>query len=229
VTAPAPAPPPFVWREGDLEVARRALEETRSASVPPGPRLYDYLGDVMGAAIRAITRLIAAVFSGASGLGPYLQLAAIVLVAALVALAVVLIVRRVIERRRRSPGAQAAPRVEELSASAAPRDAAAWRRELEERLARGEVAGAIEALWWWLAETLTIGDRGGAAGRVDRSWTTRDMLDRARARSGGARVRGGDAALARMGVELDVLQYGRTRPSSADVRASVERFEKALG
>ena len=107
----------------------------------------------------------------------------------------------------------AAPRPDWAEAdgrSPAP-DRSAWRRQIESRLEGGDVAGALEALWWWLAASLTVNEA------IDESWTTRELLVRARR-----------PELLRAGFGLDALMYGRTSPSVADVGACLERLEKEL-
>lgn len=218
----------LTWHEGDAVLARRVLEETGAATTPAGPQLGDYFADVVVAAVRWILELIARVFSGAGGIGPIVALAVLVLAAAALVLGVIAMVRRSIRRRRAAAGTEGS-RVTEEPSRPGPRDAAAWRAELEARLARGDVPAALEALWWWLAETLTSDSDPEAARPVDASWTTRDVLARAQASARGrarARARGGE--LSRLATELDALMYGRTRPSAPDVAASARRFERAL-
>ena len=79
------------------------------------------------------------------------------------------------------------------------------------RLEGGDVAGALEALWWWLAASVTL----NAA--IDESWTTRELLVRARR-----------PELLRAGSGLDALMYGRSSPSAADVGACLARFEAEI-
>lgn len=90
------------------------------------------------------------------------------------------------------------------------RDPAAWRRELEARLLRGDVAAALEALWWWLARSL-------CGPRVDASWTSRELLDEARR-----------ADLRPLANALDRLAYGERTPTDAEVRGLLGRFEESL-
>jgi hypothetical protein len=229
--AAAAAAAALPWREGDAELARRVLEQTRSATTPAGPHAGEYFSDVLAAAMRWIFELIARVFSGASGIGPVIQLLVLLLAAAALVLGVMAIVRRTILRRRRRRQLEAGEGGSRVTAEDAvasgPRDAAAWRAELDARLARGEVPEALEALWWWLAQSLA--SDSDASRPVDASWTTRDVFDRAQASARGrarARARGGD--LGRLADELDALMYGRVRPSPSDVSASVRRVEGVL-
>lgn len=210
---PAPA---VLLRRGDAELARRILMETRVGSRPARPGLGDYFGVLIKAAIGWIGSLLSRAFSG-GGSFPWLELVLFVAVGATVLLVVLAIVRRILARRGRGASDRAGSRV---VSAAAPirRDAAAWRSEIEARLSKGDVAGALEALWWWLAEALAAGQP------VDSSWTTRDVLARA-----AESRRSASRDLAAVGVELDVLMYGRRRPSAADVRTSWKRFERVVG
>jgi hypothetical protein len=128
----------------------------------------------------------------------------------LVGAAVVLLVlalARLLRRRRRAqerPAEEIAPSVP----SARPnRDG--WRRELERRLAAGDLDGALEALWWWFASSLVR--------EIDPSWTSQQLLLAAR------RPDLGFAA-----VELDRALYGPRRPRADDVSALRARLESSL-
>jgi hypothetical protein len=85
-----------------------------------------------------------------------------------------------------------------------------WRRELDRRLAAGDFAGALEALWWWFARGLT-------SARVDPAWTSRELL---------AHVRRSD--LGPLALALDRLLYGPARPRAEDIDGFVRRAEEAL-
>ena len=98
----------------------------------------------------------------------------------------------------------------EGAAAAALLDAAAWRAELERRLAAGRAAEALEAAWWWLARSV-------AGDRVEPDWTSRDLL---------AQVRRND--LTDVVRRLDVLTYGPERPGLDEVRTLVGRLEAVL-
>jgi hypothetical protein len=92
----------------------------------------------------------------------------------------------------------------------AARSAAAWRAELERRLAAGLVAEALEALWWWLARSL-------ASGQVEPAWTSRDLVTRSRREDLRDLVR-----------RLDAFTYGARRPAVEDLRRLVGGLEEAL-
>jgi hypothetical protein len=112
---------------------------------------------------------------------------------------------------------RAKPREEEVGAltaavgvAPASRDVAAWRAELDRRLAEGKTAEALEAAWWWLARSV-------AGPRVEPDWTSRDLL---------AQVRRED--LYDVVRRLDVLTYGPQRPELEEVRTLVGRLEAVL-
>ncbi len=88
--------------------------------------------------------------------------------------------------------------------------AAAWRAELERRLAEGRIAEALEALWWWLARSV-------AATQVEADWTSRDLVTRSRREDLRDFVR-----------RLDAFTYGPRRPAVEDLRGLVGRLEEAL-
>lgn len=113
----------------------------------------------------------------------------------------------------RAPRARTASAVATRLAVPSPTALAAredWRLELEARLARGDTAAALEALWWWFARSLS-----GAA--VERSWTSRELLARA-----------GRGDLAPLAAALDRLLYGAARPGVEEVRRLAERVQAAL-
>ncbi len=146
--------------------------------------------------------------SGILGAAEVVALAVVLIAAALIVLS---IARRMRAMRSRDPS------VPDLGWADAPDaapslDRSAWRRRLEERLSSGDVAGALEALWWWLAVSLSPDSR------IDASKTTRELLETAHR-----------LELARLGSSLDVLMYGRRIPSPGDVTACLARFEEHLG
>ena len=91
--------------------------------------------------------------------------------------------------------------------SAGPAD---WLRELERRLDAGDVAGALEALWWFLARSISSGE-------VRPSWTSGELLARSRRHE-----------LRPFAVQLDRFRYGPRGPSPSDVRDLAVRLEQAL-
>ncbi|MEM9293365.1 MAG: hypothetical protein AAGD01_16900 [Acidobacteriota bacterium] len=124
-----------------------------------------------------------------------------------------LLVRWLLRRwNRRLPGREGDALDGEVEAALAPRQGAeAWRRAMEEHLAAGRGRAALGALWWWLAEATVPGE-------VDPSWTSRQLLRRARE----PRLR---PAVAR----LDGLLYGAQEPSLESVRAVDHALREVAG
>jgi hypothetical protein len=122
---------------------------------------------------------------------------AVVLVALLLFLLVQLL-RRVLRRRRVSAGDG---RVTSGPARRPAAKACDWAEELRQRLARGDVAGALEALWWWLATAVGMPS-------ADAAWTSGELLRHA-----------GRGDLRRPVRRLDHLIYGPEPPRPDDVEA----------
>lgn len=171
------------------------------------PPESSYLGELARAVRQALTELLMA---GARTL--HVPAAALWGAVALFAALVVLLIGRslLVRLRRRSPRAGRVG-ADEVTSPEMPRDAAGWRAELERRLAAGQVAGALEALWWWLARSLAGDD-------AEPDWTSRDLV----ARSSRDDLRG----LVR---RLDAFTYGPRRPAVEDLRGLVGRLEEVLG
>jgi hypothetical protein len=190
----------------------RVLAETRVERVPVPPET-SYLAELFRAAQQA---LIDAILRGGKMLNvPPRVLEGIAW--ALAILAVLLVLRAVVLRlRRREKAGQGdgGGALTTLGIPAAARDAAAWRAELERRLADGRIADALEALWWWLARSL-------AGDRAEPDWTSRDLVARARREDRGEDLRD----LVR---RLDAFTYGPRQPGVDDLRRLVGRLEEVL-
>ncbi len=203
--------PPFTYHPADGEMVRRILAETGVATKPAGPPLTAYLG----VWIEAVMRWAAGLFAERPGLADGILSAALIIAILTVALALTLVALSIVRRvRGRGPRGPSVPRLgwTEIPEGAPPlRDRLAWKAEIEARLARGDIAGALEAFWWWLASSLTL------ESDVDASWTTRELLVKARRRE-----------LLGLGSRLDVLMYGPRIPSPEDVTACLARFEEKL-
>lgn len=203
--------PAFVYHPADGELVRRILAETRVATRPAGPSLTSYGGAWIEAAMRWITELFRERPGLASGILDVALIAAILTVALALALVVLSIVQRLHRRAARGPSV---PRMgaEVISDYAPPsRDRFAWKTEVEARLSRGDIPGALEAFWWWLAWSLPL------ESNIDPSWTTRELLVNARRRE-----------LLGLGRDLDVLMYGPRTPLPEDVTACLARFDEQL-
>ncbi|HWZ85701.1 MAG TPA: hypothetical protein VN032_05830 [Thermoanaerobaculia bacterium] len=202
---------PFVLHASERGLLREVLAQTRVARTPAGPEWTGYVS----ALANGFARWLARIFSARPSLGENLRLSIELVAIAAVGLALGLLAVAILRRVRALPGSRrnGSPRLAwtPAAASAPSRDRAGWRREVELRLSRGDVAGALEALWWWLAASLAVG------APIDESWTTRELLDRARRPD-----------LSQPGARLDTLMYGRRGPSAEDVTACLRRFEEGL-
>jgi hypothetical protein len=203
--------PAFAFRSADPDLVRRVLIETGVVREPSGPSLAGYVSAWGEAIARWISDFFSARPGLAEGIVSAMELVAIGVVATAAVLLIAVVVRRASRRKTAAPSTPASwSRVPEPVPAAAI-DRAAWRSELEARLSRGDVTGALEALWWWLAASL------GMDVAVDPSWTTRELLGKARR----PELLGASAT-------LDVLMYGRGAPSERDVRTCLSRFEEIL-
>jgi hypothetical protein len=190
--------------EADRALVERVLQEGAVERTVPGPGLADYVQTVTEAFARWLG-------SSVSPLARALETPVFrMLLWAVVGLAVVALLVLVFRHSRRvpAPPRHVDPRAARQSTPVAPRDPD-WRAALEERLRKGDVAGALEALWWWVARSLLPS--------AERSWTTRELLARA-----------GRPDLRPLATRLDRMAFGLPSPSPADVRVLVAGFEKAL-
>jgi hypothetical protein len=194
----------------------RVLAETGVERVPVPPET-SYLGELYRAAQQA---LLDAILRGGKmlNLPPWLLEG---IAWGLAILAVLLIVRVVVLRLRRREKAvreDGGGTLTALGVPATARDAAAWRAELERRLADGRIADALEALWWWLARSL-------AGDRAEPDWTSRDLVAQARRQDPRGDLREDLRELVR---RLDAFTYGPRPPGVEDLRRLVGRLEETL-
>jgi hypothetical protein len=197
------------WREGDHAVLEQVLAETRAQTEEPGPPWYEYLAVLAMAGARGLADLLKPMFS-LLGVSPdMLKAGAWLVLAGVVILLVVLAVHLLLQWRRPARTRDAAPEAHVAAATAAALLPDQWALELERRLAAGDPRGALEALWWWWARTLT-----GSAALP--SWTTRELLLEARRPD-----------LAREGHLLDRLLYAGGAPETSDVRRLAARLREA--
>ena len=190
----------------DPAVIERVLASSGVERTPVPPETT-YLGELMGTAAGYV---IQALTAGAQKLRiPAGLLWGIA--AGLAVLLVLLLARLAFSRlRRRRSGPEEGEALTACLPPAAPRDAAAWRAELERRLAGGQVPEALEALWWWLARTL-------AGGEAEPDWTSRDLV-----------TRSGREDLRDLARRLDAFTYGPRPPEVPELRGLLGRFEEAL-
>lgn len=195
----------------DLGVLHEVLTRTRVVRAPAGPHLGSYIQALAGALARWISRAFRMRPDLSGDIALAVDVAALgLLAAALSALAIGL--WRRLAPRRTPPAAALSSEWQTVDRPASARwDRSRWRRRIDERLSSGDIAGALEAVWWWFATSLDL------EGVIDASWTTRELLRRA-----------GRPELSRAAAALDVLMYGRRAPSPAEVVSCMGRLEEIL-
>jgi hypothetical protein len=159
-----------------VEAVGRLLAEQGVATRAPAPSAGEWLAD-LGSVLRE--RLLGGASWAADPAAIETGLLVVVLLGAGVLLALLVAAlagrRRAVPERAGEPGLELAP----SRAAAPPLDADAWHARLGARLAAGDAAGALEALWCWLLATLS-GDgadpRPLAARRLVRAAGRRDLL-----------------------------------------------------
>jgi hypothetical protein len=208
---PSPAPIVLAHRPADHALLQRVIEQEGIARGVAGPEWSDYLVNLAGAALEALSNLLSPARDLIAGLGLSMETVATVLLALLFAVITALAaigVWRLLRRRRAAALADAPGPVAGLQQ--APHDPGAWRSLLEERLRAGGIGEALEAAWWWLAASVSRGP-------VDPAWTSRELL-----------LRAGRTDLARWATALDRMTYGPERPAAEDVRGLVAALEAAV-
>jgi hypothetical protein len=203
---PWAAAPVLAPQAADQQLMQRVLAEQAVVQVAPAPSWSEYLLHVLRTMLEAVLGPLLRNLPGA-GLARWM-LVALAAVAGVVLIA--LIVRALRGRRRRTPARAVETAAERERAVARALGPADWRARLDAHLGSGDVASALDALWWWLAVSV-------AREPVDPSWTTRELLARA-----------GRTDLGGFSVALDRLAYAAARPAAADVRAFAERLQAAL-
>lgn len=161
------ASPELVWKAADSEALRSALDlEGVGAEIPfPGP--IDYLTDLIGALWLQATGwlgervsentldLLYRVFFWTLGLS--------------LLWIVGLLLMRLWSLRQRPSAPVGSERSVVLSRAETSRGPSGSWADFEARLAAGDVAAALEALWWWVARSV-------APSGLDEAWTTDELL-----------------------------------------------------
>ena len=205
--ATSAAPPLVVAARGDESAIRRIVAANDIDTVVPQVGWQGWIQDVVEAFVRWVGELIGRSLRAVGVTAPGLEWAAAVVVGLTLVLLVVVALRAI--RRRRSPRDTEAA-ADRPAAPAPVPDAQAWRRSLDEALAAGDVTGALEAAWWWLARSL-------GAEVVDPAWTSGELVRRCRREDLGPPVGA-----------LDGFTYGPRVPSVGEVRSLVARLEGTL-
>ena len=194
----------------DLDVLQRVIRESGADQTPPAPSWAGYAGALLEAFVAWLERVrpdLPGLRDLPGVLGPaFAMIAAGLLVVVLLAI-VRSISRRRSARRVRSPvSARAMP----APTPVADLGRDGWRSEIEHRLAAGDLAGALEASWWWFARAITTA-------RVDPAWTSRELLDHAQR-----------LELERARLQPRPAPLRRGTPGGEDIRAFLRRAEQTL-
>ncbi len=184
----------------DRDLLRRSMVEARVATDRSRPGLTLWAQDAGLAFSRWAASWMERVVPGFNRwFAPFVEPALTVLLALLAAVLLVLLARFALGRWRQRAPATTSPAIQHLG-DAGGRPAYDWESELARHLESGDVAAAIHALWWWLANGL-------AADRAEPSWTSRELV-----------VRAGRHDLLAVVRRLDRMMYGAVRPRAGDVR-----------
>jgi hypothetical protein len=195
----------------DAEVLDRVLRESGVDQTPAPPTWPAYAQ----AAAERFARWLASLFPSGKGLRHLPEAVGLALIATTIALVVIVLVLAIraglrTHRARQARGRPSPPRIVAAPAARPERDRRAWREEIERSLGAGDVARALEALWWWFARTVS-------AAKVDPAWTSRELL-----------VQTGRLDLTPLALALDRLLYGAERPRPETIRSFLRRGEEAL-
>ncbi len=209
---PAARPPEARPLEADRELLRHTMTGARIVTDRSRPGLAQWASDAGIAFSRWLAGWMERVLPGFTRLwAPFLEPALMVLLALLAALLLAFLVRFALQCRRRARARVPDPAVQHLGAADGPAATRHWEGELRRRLARGDVAAATRALWWWLASRLV-------ADRAEPSWTSRELVARAGRRDLRAEVR-----------RLDRMMYGAARPRAIEVGDLWDDLREAVG
>ncbi|MEW6366904.1 MAG: hypothetical protein AB1714_19935 [Acidobacteriota bacterium] len=200
----------FSVAPSDKVLLEKVVTETGVETTPPKPAWTDYVALLVETLLRRLAEALDPLGRGITRLVSYAGYAAAALLAAATIAGVTLAARFLIEtlRARRKP-VTASVQVLLPPGESTPA-ASTLRGMIEQRLGAGDVAGAIESLWWWLA-TMLVG--AGA----DASWTTRELI-----------LRAGRKDLMPACRTMDRMIYGSARPTIPEIRLFVSRLDKEI-
>jgi hypothetical protein len=213
MTLAAASPPPITFppQSADHALLREIIQQERLAHARPDPDWWGWLVELVRAALERLPDVFLPARRALQSLGLSMDTVATLLLALLAALIVAvatIAALRLLRRGTPAPLPRDAMAAEALAAE--PREKGAWRASLEAHLREGRMAEALEAVWWWLAASVSRGP-------VDPSWTSRELLARA-----------GRLDLRPWASLLDRMTYGPQRPAVAEVRHLVDALEGAV-
>jgi len=200
----------FRFETADRERIERLARDHAVETTVPSRGVLAYVGHLRRRLGLWLMDLLEPFGQYANELGGAIAKAAFAAAVLTALLLVFLGVRYAVRRRSRlapDPSRSAIPGPER---HAPPWDRARWRQELEHRIGESDVAGSLEAIWWWVARSLL-------GSRVQDSWTSGDLLSRA----SGAELREPVRRLERM-------MYGTRTPSLEEVHELVRSLERQL-
>jgi hypothetical protein len=194
----------------DMAVVERVLRETGVDTRVPAPGWSGWLEALAEAFLSWLREMLPAI-PDFSALATSLGRASIVVLLVVVATIVYVVVRAAVMGARRRPPAATGPSMPPAAASPIQEhDRDGWKEQFNHRLATGDLAGALEALWWWFARSV-------CRSRVDPAWTSRELLAQC-----------GRADLVGLAGVLDRLLYGVQRPTPDELQRFMSRAETAL-
>lgn len=202
-------PGEFHFETADSELIERLARENAVDTAVPRRGVLAYLGHLRHRLAIWFMDLLQPLGRYAKGVGN--AIGGTVLVAAVLTAVLLLFVGlHYVVRRRRTPLAPASSPILGPEPHAPSWDTARWRQELRHRIEESDVAGSLEAVWWWLARSLL-------GSRVQDSWTSGDLLSSANR-----------AGLKEPVRRLERMMYGARTPSLEEVLDLVQFLERQL-
>lgn len=202
-------PPAETIHAADPALVARVLRESGADTSIPAVGWVGWVAAVWEALERWLAGVLGRIV-GSSGIPLWISGAAILGVLVALLIAAILVVRAVVSRRKATPPTPGHDEQPALPVPAPARDATAWRAVLETKLGDGDIVGALEAVWWWVATSL-------AASAVNPAWTSRELAISAQRADLLSPLRA-----------LDAWTYGPALPDAAELGTLVARLEKDL-
>jgi hypothetical protein len=203
-------PAEFRFETADSDLVERLARENAVDTAVPRRGVFAYLGHLgHRLAIWFMDLLLQPLGRYAKGVGNAIGATALV-AAVLTAVLLLVVGLRYLVRRRRTPLASASSAIPGPAPQLSAWDTARWRQELQHRIEVADVAGSIEAVWWWLARSLL-------GSRVQDSWTSGELLSSANR-----------AGLKEPVRRLERMMYGTRTPSLEEILDLVRSLERQL-
>jgi len=202
-------PGEFRFETADSRLIERLARENAVDTAVPRRGVWAYLGHLRHRLTIWFMDLLQPLGRYAKGVGNAIG-GTVVIAAVLTAVLLLFVGLRYVFRRRRTPLAPASSDIPGPEHQAPPWDTARWRQELQHRIEESDVAGSLEAVWWWLARSL-LGPR------VQDSWTSGDLLSNANR-----------AGLKEPVRRLERMMYGTRTPSLEEILDLVQSLEGQL-